>query len=156
MSIETLYDGLDATSLRQLLLNKSSTLSAETDESKRTNIVNEIQSIKKHLQTAVAEENRIKSELSVSLNESKTVNTERQHQHREITNSLSTVPTFGPGIDVHVHLNRLTNLYDLYVSGRDDEHKLEEANKDTNDVAKTDSNSEVFAKENIKYDFVKF
>ena len=126
MSIETLYDGLDATTLRQLLMTKSSEWSSESDNTKKTAIMEEIKSVKTYLATAVAEENKVKIETSLSLSESKTVSTEKQHAHREITTSLAAVPVFGPNNDVHLFVNKLTNLFDLYVKGRENEDKLED------------------------------
>ena len=124
--MENLFDDMDVTTLRQLVITKATSLSSETDETKKTALTNEIEVIKKSLAKAVKEENRVKAETTVSLNESKTVSTEKQHAHREIMSSLAAVPEFGSGNDVHVHVNKLANLYDLYVKGRDDENKLEE------------------------------
>ena len=78
--------------------------------------------MKTSLNGTVEKDNRTKIE-NATFTETKVAST---HAQREIMNSLSSCLTFGPGNDVHLHVNRLQNLYDIYVSGRDNEDLLEE------------------------------
>ena len=115
-------ENMDQATLRQLLVDKTNAWSAETDDTKKAELLNEINVMKTSLNGTVEKDNRTKIE-NATFTETKVAST---HAQREIMNSLSSCLTFGPGNDVHLHVNRLQNLYDIYVSGRDNEDLLEE------------------------------
>ena len=117
---------MDQATLRQLLVTKTSEWSAETDQSKKDAILTEVTTLKNALSVVVKEDERVKAETTLNLNETKTKTQEKQIVHREIMSSLDSVPMFNPGHDVHLHVSRLANLFEVLVKGRDDSDNLEQ------------------------------
>ena len=124
--METQCDGLDQATLRQLLLDTLAKHKSETDATKLEELNTQIGIIKKHLKLAVNADKEAEVEATLNLTESKITSSEKQTAHRELQATISKLPKYAPGMDVHVHLNKLTNLYELYVRDRDDATKLEE------------------------------
>ena len=119
--MESLIQDMDQATLRQLLVERTKAWCAETDQTKKDELLAEINVMKKELSDAVQKENKLKLE-NTTFSENKVVSA---HAQREIMNSLSSIPSFAPGMDVHLHINRLQNLFNIYVSGRDNEDQLE-------------------------------
>ena len=117
---------MDQATLRTLLVQKTSEWSAEADQGKKDGIMTEISTIKNALSLVVKEDEKVKAETTLSLNETKLKTQEKQIVHREIMQSLDSVPMFNPGHDVHLHVSRLANLFEVLVKGREDSDKLEE------------------------------
>ena len=125
-NMEDIINDMDQLTLRELLKTSVAEYLTMADGAEKTVKHAEIKLLKAELSRLYKEDEQAKLEATVNSPVSGGKNQERMVILREIKASLDSVPTFNAGMDVHVFLNRLSNLFDLHVTGNSEYDKLEE------------------------------
>ena len=116
-NMEDIINGMDQQTLRELLKTSVAEYLKMADGAEKTAKQAEIKLMKAELSRLYKEDEQAKLEATVNSPVNGGKNQERMVILREIKASLDSVPTFNAGMDVHVFLNRLSNLFDLLLTG---------------------------------------
>ena len=125
-NMEDIISGMDQQTLRELLKTNVAEYLKMAEGADKTTKAADIKLMKDELSRLYKEDEQAKLEATVNSSVNGGRNQERMVILREIKASLDSVPVFGAGMDVHVFLNRLSNLYELHVKGNSEYDKLEE------------------------------